>query len=95
LQAYGESEGLDAVLKGRDGMKLWKTGDAVLVTYGDRTLSGTVRFASENGMSLFLVFDGMLDGYVGSMPVLWDSGRQEFLDLMNRNEVVLQEPPKA
>ena len=53
-------------------MKL-RTGSHVLIIYEGREIEGHVRIASENQRSLALVFDGMLGGYVGMMPVV-DNG---------------------
>lgn len=50
----------------------WKRGAHVRITCGTETLLGMVMLASDNGNSLMLGFDGILDGHVGWMPVLRD-----------------------
>jgi hypothetical protein len=50
-------------------------GDVVLANNGERTIEARVTIASPNGRSLVIVWaDGMLGGYVGMMPVLYDDG---------------------
>lgn len=70
-------------------MKIWKTGDTVLITYGGKSVPGRVVLASPNGVSLTLQFDAMLGGFVGAMPVLFDTGAGEFLDLFAHQPVKL------
>jgi hypothetical protein len=50
----------------------YKTGDLVSIKYPGAMfpLDGTVLFASSNGKSLYLTFEGILEGHLGSMPVL-------------------------
>ena len=62
-----------------------KSGDRARVTFESRTVDAVVFFASENGRSLFIVFEAILGGYVGEMPVLWKDG--SFYDLVT-NQVV-------
>lgn len=49
-----------------------KTGDAVQIKCAGAMfpVDGTVILASENGASLMLGFEAILDGHVGMMPVL-------------------------
>jgi hypothetical protein len=47
-----------------------KTGDRVKIECAGRRVDGTVILASENGASLMLAFEALLDGHVGMMPVL-------------------------
>ena len=56
-----------------------RRGDYVEVTFEGRTLPAMVTLASENGKSLMLMFDGMLGGYAGMMPVLWSQDHYEDL----------------
>lgn len=51
---------------------IFGTGDAVLIECEGVTVEGVVILASENGKSLMLGFDALLDGYVGMLPVLRD-----------------------
>ena len=46
-----------------------KTGQAVRITCAGRTVDGTVALASSNGRSLVLIFEAVLDGHAGMMPV--------------------------
>jgi hypothetical protein len=52
-----------------DGMK---TGDRVVISYGEVAVTGVVVICSSNQQSLFVQFDGMLGGHVGAMPLLMD-----------------------
>lgn len=45
-------------------------GEFVEVTAEGRTVRAMVTLASANGRSLILMFDGMLGGYVNTLPVL-------------------------
>lgn len=57
-----------------------KRGDIVIATYGDKTVDAMVTLASPNGKSLIIMFEAMLGGHVGVMPVLMhDDGRFESL----------------
>jgi len=69
-------------------MRVWKTGEAVRITYEGRTVEGTVLLASRNGTSLFLEFDALLGGYAGRMPVSVDDDGV-IRDLMNNLPVEL------
>lgn len=60
-----------------------------MITFGGRTLEGVVRLASSNGQSLALGFEGILRGYCGMMPVLWDHDSDQFIDLIHRRPVVV------
>lgn len=46
-----------------------KKGDTVEISCLDRTVTGTLLLASENERSLMLLFEAILDGHVGMMPV--------------------------
>lgn len=49
--------------------RIFTTGERVTITYEGRTVVGTVKLASTNGVSLFLEFEALLGGFVGGMPV--------------------------
>ena len=49
---------------------LWKTGDQLVVECQGRTVSGAVKLASPNGVSLMLEFEAILAEHVGMMPVM-------------------------
>lgn len=66
---------------------LFRTGDAVRITFAGRTTEGHVQLASSNGRSLMLAFDEILGGYCGAMPVLQAEGDEEYRDLIT-SEVV-------
>lgn len=66
-----------------------REGSRVLITYKGRELEGRVILASENQQSLMMTFDGMLGGYVGSMPVL-DNG-DGYRDLIENEPVEVRE----
>lgn len=57
------------------------------VEAGGRELGAAVLFVSSNGRSAALQFDGMLLGYMGTMPVLEIDGR--FLDLFTGQPVTI------
>lgn len=71
---------------------IWKKGDRVGITYLGRTVTGRVELASENGISVCLVFDALLGGYAGRMPVLWNEERGEFRCLILGMPVTLAQP---
>lgn len=52
----------------------FKSGDKILIGCDDRTVEGKVILASENGVSLMLAFEAILDGCVGTMPVMLEDG---------------------
>jgi antitoxin (DNA-binding transcriptional repressor) of toxin-antitoxin stability system len=49
---------------------IFKAGDAVIITCDGRTVAGVVSLASPNGVSLILMFEALLHGHAGYMPVL-------------------------
>jgi hypothetical protein len=51
-------------------MSNFKRNDRVQIECDGQAVSGLVMLASENGKSLMLGFDGMLDGCLGMLPVL-------------------------
>lgn len=50
--------------------RIFERGEFVEITAGDKSVDGMVTLASENGKSLIVMFDGMLDGHLGVMPIL-------------------------
>lgn len=46
-----------------------KRGEFVLITCKGRTVEGMVTLASPNGRSLIVMFEAILDGHAGKMPV--------------------------
>jgi len=47
----------------------------------------TVALASSNGRSLILQFEGILGGYVGMMPIVWEDEFMGYMDLINNVRV--------
>lgn len=47
-----------------------KRGDFVKLSRGDQQVEGMIVLASDNGGSLMVMFDGMIGGYVGMIPLL-------------------------
>lgn len=70
-----------------DPARVWKTGEAVTITFGGVTVAGDVQLASANGRSLILRFEALLGGYAGTMPVLHEGGG--FVDLLTHQPVEL------
>lgn len=67
---------------------LFRTGDRVVLTLGQRTVDATVLLASENGRSLMLGFEAIVEGCVGMMPV-FDDGSGTFHNIMTGTPVQL------
>lgn len=65
----------------------FRRGDYAHITYKGRTVVAFVAMASANGGSLMLMFDAMLGGYVGVMPVNWINDHYE--DVMTNGLVHL------
>jgi len=76
-------------------MKVWKTGERMVLRVGTKTVIGYVRLASPNGVSLFLEFEGMLAGHLGGMPVIWVPEDGRFETLLGGSPVYLSELPAA
>ena len=53
-------------------MTIFKTGDVVRIVCAGRSIDGSIVLASSNGKSMMLMFDAILDGHFGQMPVLRD-----------------------
>jgi hypothetical protein len=65
----------------------FRRGEAVRITFHDHTVDGEVLMASENGLSMTLLFDGSLGGYHKFMPVLWME--DSFVDLLLAHPVLI------
>ena len=70
-------------------MKIWKTGDAVRITYRGRTVDGAIQLASPNGRSIMLSFEAVLGNYAGGMPAMRGENGGPFYCLVNNEEVTL------
>lgn len=68
--------------------EIFQRGDFVEITADDRTVDGMVTLASPCGKSLIVMFDAMLDGHVGAMPLVGDV--DGFVALMTGNRVMLR-----
>lgn len=69
-----------------------RRGEYVWVTYDGRSLPALVAIASPNGHSAVLLFDGVLGGYVGTMPVFAAEESEiptDFVDLLHGAEVLI------
>lgn len=73
-------------------MTTFRTGDAVVIGYGERTVPGIVKLASPNGQSLMLQYEAILGGFVGAMPVLGDD-RGGYRDLIFGQPVTVERQP--
>jgi hypothetical protein len=71
--------------------KHWRIGDAVTIECDGIAIPGEVKFASPNGVSLMLGFEAIIDGHVGSMPVLQGEDGS-FTSIMTGTPVFLSEP---
>jgi hypothetical protein len=67
----------------------YKRGDFVHITAGGVTIDAMVTLASPNSLSLIVMFDGMLDGHAGAMPL---SGAEDgsYVALMTGTPVTLE-----
>lgn len=52
-----------------------KRGDFARLTQGDSSIVGMVVLASGNHKSLMIMFDGMLGGWLGMVPLSWYEDR--------------------
>lgn len=71
-------------------MRKYRNGDAVRITYEGHTVEGSVALASDNGLSLILQFEALLNGYAGSMPVLSEDDGGHYHDLIRHDPVGLE-----
>jgi hypothetical protein len=78
--------------------RLWKTGEPCRVKYGHegRVEAGVIRLASKNGLSVFVEFEAILGGHMGSAPLSWNEDIGEFTSIASGAVFVLLEPlPEA
>jgi hypothetical protein len=61
--------------------RVWRTGEEVILRCDGRSLPARILLASPNGHSLALAFEGIVAGFVGMMPVLWDERARSFVSL--------------
>lgn len=72
--------------------KLFAKGNQVIIHCGDNHVAALIALASENGRSLILTFEAILDGHVGMMPVLQDDfGR--YASIVTGTEVRIERAP--
>lgn len=62
--------------------EVFARGDFVIIEAEGKRLGAFVALASANGRSLMLFYDGMIGGFVGAMPVLYDDGAWRALNNM-------------
>lgn len=66
----------------------WQAGESAVIECNGKTVTGRIRRASPNGVSLVLEFEAALAGHLGIMPVLlYPDGR--FRSLFGEVEVTL------
>ncbi|MBK3333534.1 hypothetical protein [Burkholderia pseudomallei] len=65
----------------------WKRGDWVHLECDGHTLPAMVLLASANGKSLMLGFDAVIDGHVGTMPVLRSDDGMTYVSIVTGIEV--------
>lgn len=65
-----------------------RRGDFVTITGGGKTMEAMVGIASENGVSLVVLFDGMITGHVGAMPLLKDG--ETYRSIMDNTIVTIE-----
>ena len=73
-------------------MKVSGRGQFVWVTFEGRTVAAMVGLAAPNGESAILLFEGILGGYVGMMPIAWQE-TGEYADLLTGRPVVVTPYP--
>lgn len=76
--------------------KIERRGEFVFVTYKGKTLKAMATLVSENGVSAIIMFDGMLGGYAGMMPILFSGGEYpdgEYRDLIENLPLVVTAYP--
>jgi len=66
-----------------------RTGLRIYITYKGQTVGGRVLLASGNSRSLMVSFDGMLGGFLRTMPVLWDEELGKYLDLIEKQPATI------
>lgn len=66
-----------------------RRGDFVTVTFEQTTRRAFVAIASRNAESLVVMFEGIVGGYVGMMPIAWDPVGRRYVDLINGREVTI------
>lgn len=69
-------------------------GEFVTLTYLGQTRPGFVALASLNGWSVIVMFDGMLGGYAGTMPLAWAVEGGEYHDLICGHPVGVVRRPR-
>jgi hypothetical protein len=63
-------------------MPVFRCGDRVLIKCGGRDTPAQVFLASSHGRALALFFDAIIEGFAGSMPVLWDAEAATFRSII-------------
>lgn len=63
-------------------MPKFQRGDKVLITCGGSDTPANVFLVASNGQALALVFDAIIAGFAGSMPVLWDAEAATFRSII-------------
>jgi len=61
---------------------IFTAGQSVEITCEGRTVEGTMRVTSDNGISLIVEFEALLAGHAGLMALMW-AGAGEYRSLIN------------
>jgi hypothetical protein len=69
-------------------------GDTLILGCKGEQFLATVSLASPNGKSLVVLFNAMIDGHLGMMPVTVDE-RGDYCSLINRVPITLRFPEGA
>jgi hypothetical protein len=56
----------------------WAAGQSIVVIANGRRMPGAIVFASANGRSLAVTFDGIIGGWVGGAALLWREDARQF-----------------
>lgn len=76
----------------KDG-KLERRGEFVWVTYERKLIKAMAVMVSDNGVSAILMFEGMLGGFVGAMPIVFDEHVQEYQDVFTGTPLTMTPYP--
>jgi hypothetical protein len=73
--------------------KIERRGEFVWVTYEKKLVKAFVAMVSDNGLSAIIMFDDMLGGFVGAMPIMFDEQTSEYVDVFQQKPLVVTPYP--
>lgn len=65
-------------------------GEKIILQYEGHETTAVIEICSDNGLSIAVMFEDYLAGYLGAMPIYYDMENKRYADLLHSKEVILK-----